>query len=648
MKSSTALVTETIVAIGVAASDLHAADVGVSGYDWSGLYFGGSVGYAEHIARYEDQDYDWFGATHDYHTEGFSYGVQAGWNWQKDPLVYGIEADFAGFTNDRDQIFSSDDLVNNQLDWMATLRGRAGLGLDLTYLYLTGGVAIADFERSWLEAGDADDSWPDLGKTKLGFAGGLGIEHAVSGNWSARLEGLIARFGDNKTVNDEDYPLIIDDTVFLGRFGVNYRLGQPLSSEEDGFSEGVPFDFSGFYAGVNLGASQATISASDINYVSYSSTYDHVSSGLTGGLQAGYNYQNQAAVYGVEADFALAEGSRSFTNGSGGSTWNTGLNWAGSLKFRTGVAAANTLMYILGGLSIADYDDSFVAGQTYDMDGTYPGYVVGGGIEQALAFGLSGRIEATYGAYSGDTKVVNSGSGPVRGHAQEAMIRVGANYYIGGGATFGDGALPASADWEGFYAGAGLGFAHHMGSRFDRVNVDDGGSYDIPSFGGGAGVHAGLNWQNGHFVYGMVGDFAFYTNEEGDVSDNVRKIESSLNWLSTVRGRAGVATGDSFIYGTAGLAIADVDLTHEFLPAPNPSSFDLSGTRIGWVAGMGVEHMLNGRWSVKMEGLYNSFGEEDDLNGDTCSNGLVTEPCEMHGYDDTVSMKLGISYNFGG
>ncbi len=639
------LASASLVACICAPNAASAADL-LEGYDWSGSYLGGSLGHADHRARYEDRDYDWYGATHDYNTTGFAFGMQAGHNWQDGPLVYGIEADFTGFTNDRDQIFASDDAVNNQLNWMGSLRGRAGFGLDTTFLYLTAGLAVADFDRSWKEANDPDDSWPDLGETKVGVIGGIGVERAFMGNWTIRSESLIAKFGDNKTVNDDDYPLIIDETVFLTRVGVNYRFGDIQSS--GGVTEGTPNDFSGFYAGLNAGGHMATISASDIDYDWFGSTYDHVSEGFIGGAQAGFNHQSGAALYGIEADFAWATGQRSFTDGGDDSRWDTGLNWIGSLKLKSGVAAGNTLMYVVGGLAVANYDDTFTVlnrtpDDTFDMDGTYLGFVVGTGIEQAFTPNLTARIEATYSAFDGDSVRSEDDDGPYRGHAQVAAVRAGLNYYFGDRGPLGDGALEPTANWSGFYAGADIGFAHHMGQRFDRVYFEDGGNYDIPSFGGGAGAHAGLDWQNGHFVFGVLGDFAFYTNDEEDTLSGYREVHSALEWMATLRTRTGLATGNSLIYATGGLAIAEIELSHDDLSTPG-DSFDLDGTRFGGVFGIGVEHMVNDRWSVKAEALYAKFLEKDDKNGDTCSSGLVTEPCEMHGYDENVTMKLGLSY----
>src|SRR5947209_12123581 len=54
----------------------------LNAYSWAGLYLGGNVGY------------DW-GSVDNSFTKpaGFSGGVQAGYNWQSGPWVFGLEGD---------------------------------------------------------------------------------------------------------------------------------------------------------------------------------------------------------------------------------------------------------------------------------------------------------------------------------------------------------------------------------------------------------------------------------------------------------------------------------------------------------------------------------------------------------------------------
>ena len=649
------------LAIGTASSaDLLYSPTSI--YDWSGTYVGASVGYSRHNARFEEADFQWFGTTFEQNSSGATATLQVGKNWQSGQLVFGVEADISAFSNDRTQLYAERQArIRNDLNWMATLRGRSGLAIDRTLLYATGGLAIAGFDRSFeRNAAGNYDNWLDLGATKIGVVAGLGIERALNDKWSARVEGLVAKFGKNgRIANDaptnpsESAVLDIDDTVAILRLGVNYRFGGP-TSVSGGSLEGTPFDFSGFYAGASAGANMMTASQSDIEYWWSGSTYDHLSAGFEGGIQAGYNIQSGAHVYGLEADFNWLTGSRRF-EGVYDNRYETGPNWTGALKLKSGVAAGNTLMYVLGGVALANYDNLYVdegnSPTAFDMGGTHAGYIVGAGLEHALGSNLTARLEATYGAFDGG-RAEDEDFGPppavFRGHGQIASVKVGFNYHFGDNGPLGTGALAPMVDWSGAFAGIDAIFAHHTGSRFDTEYYEDGGSYILPSFGAGGGVHAGYNWQNGSFVYGVVGDFAAYTNHSYDAYEGYRAIESSLNWMATLRGRAGIATGESLLYLTGGLAVADIDLWHDYLPGPTDERFDLGGTHVGWTAGIGAEHMLTERGSLKMEALYTSFGEKrgDIADGSTCDGGFGSGICKMAGYNNTVTLKVGYSYKF--
>ena len=69
------------------------------GYDWSGLYFGGHVGYG--WGNTDITDHSFFGNTFFIPTQkfdttnGFLGGVQGGWNYQFGHFVLGSEVDFS-------------------------------------------------------------------------------------------------------------------------------------------------------------------------------------------------------------------------------------------------------------------------------------------------------------------------------------------------------------------------------------------------------------------------------------------------------------------------------------------------------------------------------------------------------------------------
>lgn len=183
----------------------------------------------------------------------------------------------------------------------------------------------------------------------------------------------------------------------------------------------------------------------------------------------------------------------------------------------------------------------------------------------------------------------------------------------------------AAPSWAGFYIGASLGGVWHemeyADSSFGPGPTANG--RDTGIIGGG---HIGYNVQAGHFVYGL----------EADISGASAKVTlrpfglgaaneidtSHLNWLATFRARAGVTigSGNTLIFGTGGLALGGVDNRRTFPPLAGVIPAEVGegkATRVGWVAGGGVEHMLNRNWIVRAEALYVDLG---DKNVDTPSN----------------------------
>ena len=74
-------------------------------------------------------------------------GGQVGYNLQRDRFVFGIEGDIQAAAIDGSGGLSllggaASASGKNELDWFGTLRGRAGIALDQTLVYFTGGLAF--------------------------------------------------------------------------------------------------------------------------------------------------------------------------------------------------------------------------------------------------------------------------------------------------------------------------------------------------------------------------------------------------------------------------------------------------------------------------------------------------------------------------
>jgi len=210
--------------------------------------------------------------------------------------------------------------------------------------------------------------------------------------------------------------------------------------------------------------------------------------------------------------------------------------------------------------------------------------------------------------------------------------------------------MPSAHDWSGAYvgvsAGFGMGTVDWTGDAYlDDVMVDSNeGSYDIS--GWLLGAQAGANMQMDNFVLGIEGDIS-WTNLAGegdaiDPNDATPTVPSgSIDWLATLRGRAGVAFDNVLVYGTAGLAYGagSIELTN-LDGADDDRTADI--TAPGWVAGMGVEVALDDNLSIKGEYTYTSLTMDEVQFGDV----LPADYLAVNSDIGIHAFKVGLNYSF--
>ena len=85
---------------------------------------------------------------------------------------------------------------------------------------------------------------------------------------------------------------------------------------------------------------------------------------------------------------------------------------------------------------------------------------------------------------------------------------------------------------------------------------------------------------------------------------------TGTTFLVTLRPRIGFTYRKALIYGTAGLAVTDIEYTEQFVDtfATARENGAIGRHHPGWIAGGGVEYKLRKRWSIKGEGLHYDFG----------------------------------------
>lgn len=244
-----------------AAREAYAANLPVKAYpaprpgcaQFGGWYVGGNVGWGVYDTAFSDRNglKDTLDSGLPDNVDGRKHGVvggaQGGYNWQSGCSLLGIETDWSWsglktseFLTDGDAGTQDTLNVENRLRWFGTTRARAGVVVDNLLLYVTGGLAYANFRRNYayFQDGPAHTNVFSSNNTKLGWAAGAGAEWALANNWTLKGEFLYMSFegdrvnaaGDGNGIGNAgvSYRLDSNDSVWVSRIGLNYRFGGDL------------------------------------------------------------------------------------------------------------------------------------------------------------------------------------------------------------------------------------------------------------------------------------------------------------------------------------------------------------------------------------------------------------------------------------
>lgn len=200
------------------------ASSGASAQDWSGGYVGGNFSLGMFDSEFLDvNEYTVYGYSSN---DGFGgvAGVEAGYNWQIDNLVWGIEAEAnLGFMDESTTIdFCSPTTHATDINTVASLKGKAGVAADKTLFYATGGIASINREDNMLCETTADsDSFLDDGALTA-IVLGLGLEYRINDNMSANLEWNVYHADDKEVFNGDGEQGFFDMNMQTVTVGVKY------------------------------------------------------------------------------------------------------------------------------------------------------------------------------------------------------------------------------------------------------------------------------------------------------------------------------------------------------------------------------------------------------------------------------------------
>jgi outer membrane immunogenic protein len=415
-------------------------------YDWTGFYIGVNAGVG--LGRDRAVHDNTLGIDSLYLSpQGGLGGGQIGYNWQTGsvlgPIVYGVEADIqgAGLSDNRTNVSFPflTTAYNQKIDWFGTVRGRVGLATGPVLSYVTAGYAYGNVKTSITEAGIGTVF--SNNKMQDGWVVGSGVEAALGGNWTGKIEYLYLNMGNNsyaftpgaQTLNTE-----VRENIF--RVGLNYRVG--------GNSTYMPVaaaNWTGWYLGGNIGSGTGRDRSSIVKPADLlaldpgvNEVFNLAPDGINGGAQLGYNWQAANWVYGLEADIQASSQRDNKTVVGLGTVISSGsgLPWFGTVRGRLGYSVGSTLFYATGGYAYGGVKTKFTEAGTPGVNAstTKSGWTAGAGIETPFTLlGLFGpnwtsKTEYLYVDLGSTSSTVNTTL--VTTSVTEHIFRTGLNYHF--------------------------------------------------------------------------------------------------------------------------------------------------------------------------------------------------------------------------
>jgi outer membrane immunogenic protein len=182
-------------------------------------------------------------------------------------------------------------------------------------------------------------------------------------------------------------------------------------------------------------------------------------------------------------------------------------------------------------------------------------------------------------------------------------------------------------DWEGLYFGGAADFSK---SGVDISGIGKKGDIDIEEKKkviGGTAI-AGYNFSSGPWVFGAEGTLGTMNLKETKAIAGLGNFKAESDWIATMGLRGGYAFDNLLVFGTIGLAYADLEASSSL-----GGKFDKKVP--GAVIGIGAEYAFDDNWSARAELLGYALRGKATLNGSKRDLDLG------HGV-----ARLGVTYKF--
>lgn len=164
--------------------------------------------------------------------------------------------------------------------------------------------------------------------------------------------------------------------------------------------------------------------------------------------------------------------------------------------------------------------------------------------------------------------------------------------------------------WTGYYGGLQAGYARNFDHAVETFTAGGGPTglvYDFDQYGGSFGAKVGANYQIGMLVTGIEADIEAADIKGGFVDAPTGSGSDKIKMQGSVRARLGLAYDRVFVYGTGGLAFAQIESLYTFLPTSTNEYF--TDLRTGWTVGAGADWAITSNWIIGVDYRHSDYGK---------------------------------------
>lgn len=208
--------------------------------NWNGPYVGANVGYGWGEQKFNALSFDGYSApdvaypttNRNPNLDSAFGGIQTGYNFKMNNTLLGVDLGIVGGSFDANyQSTTGNYSAKSEMNWISTVKAKVGMFVNDTLIYTNGGLALGREKVDLYDNYEGVTINTSNSQTRTGWVIGLGVEHPISNNITAKIDYQHIDFGNQKfTLNEgggdywESINVKTSDKFDILSIGLNYHF----------------------------------------------------------------------------------------------------------------------------------------------------------------------------------------------------------------------------------------------------------------------------------------------------------------------------------------------------------------------------------------------------------------------------------------